>query len=77
MNPLSSYDQLGRLLITTGIVLVVLGVLVSLARTLRLGALPGDFHLSGRGWQLWLPLGTSIVLSLLLTLILNLFFRRR
>ena len=77
MNPLSSYDQLGRLLITTGIVLVVLGVLVSLARTLRLGAFPGDFHLSGRGWQLWVPLGTSIVLSLLLTLILNLFFRRR
>jgi low affinity Fe/Cu permease len=70
-------ENFGRLLIIAGVVLVVLGVLVSFARVLRLGALPGDFQWSGRGWQIWVPLGTSILLSLLLTLLLNLFFRRR
>jgi hypothetical protein len=72
-----SPDNLGRLLIVAGVVMVIAGVLLSFARALRLGSLPGDTHLSGRGWQLWLPIGTSILLSLLLTVVLNLLFRRR
>jgi Protein of unknown function (DUF2905) len=70
-------EQLGRWLVVAGIALVALGALLTFSKTLRLGSLPGDVHMSGRGWQLWLPLGTSLVLSLLLTLLLNLFFRRR
>lgn len=70
-------EPLGRLLIIAGVVLVAVGIVVSFARTLRLGALPGDFIWSGRGWQVWVPLGTSLLLSLLLTIMLNLFFRRR
>lgn len=77
MNVQPSPDNMGRLLIVAGVVLVVIGLLLSFARALRLGSLPGDIHLSGRGWQIWLPFGTSIVLSLLLTLVLNLLFRRR
>ena len=77
MNLQPSPDNLGRFLVVVGVVLVVVGLLLSYARTLRLGSLTGDIHLAGRGWQLWLPLGTSIVLSLLLTLVLNLLFRRR
>lgn len=70
-------ESFGRLLVVVGIVLVVLGLLVSSWRALRLGSLPGDLHWSGRGWQIWLPLGTSLLLSLVLTLLFNLFFRRR
>ncbi len=70
-------DNPGRFIILAGIVLVVIGVIVSFARTLRLGSLPGDIHWTGRGWQVWIPLGTSILLSLILTLVVNLFFRRR
>jgi vacuolar-type H+-ATPase subunit I/STV1 len=70
-------ESLGRLLVVVGGVLIVMGLLVSSWRALRLGSLPGDLHWSGRGWQVWLPLGTSILLSLILTLVLNLFFRRR
>ena len=77
MNASPNPDAFGRLLIIAGVILIVIGVLFSFARVLRLGALPGDFHWTGRGWQIWLPLGTSILLSLLLTLLLNLFFRRR
>ncbi|HEV2037278.1 MAG TPA: DUF2905 family protein [Candidatus Eremiobacteraceae bacterium] len=72
-----SPEGFGRLLIIAGLALAFLGLLISFARTLRLGSLPGDIHLSGRGWQVWLPLGTSLLLSLLLTLALNLFLRRR
>lgn len=70
-------ESFGRLLIVIGVVFVVIGLLVSSWRALRLGSLPGDLHWSGRGWQVWLPLGTSILLSLVLTLVFNLFFRRR
>jgi hypothetical protein len=77
MNLQSSPDNMGRFLIIAGVVLVLVGLLMTFARALRFGSLPGDIHLSGRGWQIWLPLGTSIVLSLLLTLVLNLLFRRR
>ena len=77
MNVQPSTEGLGRLIIVIGLALVALGVIVSCARTLRLGSLPGDIHWSGRGWQIWLPLGTSLLLSLLLTIILNLFLRRR
>jgi Protein of unknown function (DUF2905) len=76
MMPQSS-DYIGRLLIAAGIALVVVGLIVSFGRTLKLGALPGDIHFGGRGWQVWIPLGTSLLLSLLLTLALNLFLRRR
>jgi hypothetical protein len=70
-------DNLGRLLIAIGAAIALVGVLLTFARGLRLGNLPGDLHWSGRGWQVWLPLGTSILLSLILTLVFNLFLRRR
>jgi hypothetical protein len=70
-------ESFGRLLVVIGVVFVILGLLVSSWRALRLGSLPGDFHFAGKGWQIWLPLGTSIFLSLILTLVFNLFFRRR
>jgi hypothetical protein len=68
--------QIGRLLIGAGIILVVAGVLFILARPLHLGALPGDITVSGRGWQATLLIGTSLVLSVILTLVLNLLLRR-
>ena len=77
MSSQGSPENFGRLLIAAGLAFIAIGLLVSLARSLRLGALPGDLHWSGRGWQVWLPLGTSLLLSLLLTLALNIFLRRR
>ena len=70
-------EQFGRTLIIFGVVIIVVGVALTFARNLRFGTLPGDFSWSGRGWQIWLPLGSSILLSLILTVVLNLLFRRR
>jgi len=75
---MQSYSEtFGRTLIVLGIVIVVLGLLLTFARSLRFGSLPGDFTWSGRGWQVWFPLGSSLLLSVILTLVLNLVLRRR
>ena len=70
-------DTLGRLLVGAGIVLVVVGLLVIWGNRLRLGSLPGDFTWSGKGWQISIPIATCIVISIILTIVLNLIARRR
>lgn len=62
-----------RLLIVFGAALVVLGVLWSLLPQVRLGRLPGDLAFGGARWRLYIPLGTSLLLSVLLTLLLGAF----
>ena len=60
--------SLGKVLVVVGIALAIAGLLVQLAPALRLGRLPGDLSFGGSGWRVYVPLGTSIVLSILLTL---------
>jgi hypothetical protein len=70
--------NLGRLLIYSGLVLLVLGVIVSaLSRTsLPLGRLPGDIQWRGKNTTFYFPLVTCILLSLLGSLILWLINKR-
>ncbi len=65
-------SDLGRILITLGLVLVVIGLLFVLFTRLHvpLGRLPGDFTWRGRNWTLSIPLATSVLLSVVLSLIL-------
>jgi hypothetical protein len=72
---------LGKLLVTVGVLLVVLGGLVWLVGSLGgrvpwLGRLPGDVHIQRGGFTLYVPLTTSVLLSVVLTLLLSLLFRR-
>ena len=70
-------SELGRALIVLGIVVVVLGiVLVLFDRVPWIGRLPGDIHVQRGNWTFYFPLGTSILLSLILTLVLWLIGRR-
>lgn len=67
---------LGRLLIIFGIGLVVVGVVLVLANKVPfIGRLPGDIVFRRDGVSLFLPIATMIVVSLVLTVVLNLFFR--
>ena len=69
--------DLGRLLIVLGLVAVVLGVvLVVFGRVPGLGRLPGDISVQRGSWSFYFPLGTSLVLSVVLTLVLWLIGRR-
>jgi len=71
--------DLGRIFIFLGILLVVVGVLIlGLTRlNLPLGRLPGDFNWRGRGWSVSLPLATSLIISVLLSLLLYVIGRIR
>ena len=70
-------SDLGRVLIVMGVVIAVVGVVLLFAgRVSGIGRLPGDIYVERGNWSFYFPLGTSIVLSLLLTLVLWLVGRR-
>lgn len=63
----------GRFLVIFGLVILGLGLLLVFADRMPLvGRLPGDIVLRGERWSFYLPLGTSILISLVLTLVLTL-----
>jgi len=73
--------DLGKLVMVFGVVLIVVGGLLAFwepfgGRLPFLGRLPGDIHVQRENWSFYFPLTTSIVLSVLLTLVLNLLLRR-
>ena len=71
-------ENLGKLLVGIGVLLVAVGGLLAiLGKAGWLGGLPGDFRIQRDGFTLYLPLATSILLSLILTLLFNLIFRGR
>ena len=70
-------QELGRALIVFGAVIVLIGVLLTFAGKIPfVGKLPGDIVVRKGGFTLYAPLMTGLVLSLLLTLALNLWARR-
>ena len=71
-------EQLGRMLILVGVVIVVVGLLLALGPRLpfRIGRLPLDFHIQRDNFNLYFPLGTSILVSVVLTLVFALLNRR-
>ena len=70
-------ENLARLLVIGGIILILIGGGVWLAAKfgIPLGRLPGDIRIDGKNGSLYFPIVTSIVLSLLLTIILNIIAR--
>jgi len=69
--------DLGKALIMVGAVIVVVGLALSFGpRIPFLGRLPGDIAVNRGNVHFYFPIVTSLILSALLTLILNLFFRR-
>ena len=67
--------MLGRLLIVLGAILLVLGLLLTYTNVfscLRLGRLPGDISFRRGNVSFYFPIGTSILLSIILTIILYL-----
>ena len=67
-----------RLLIFTGIALVLAGVLwLAIERIPGMGRLPGDIHIERKNWSFHFPIVTSIIVSIVLTILLNLFLRKR
>ena len=69
-------DNIGRMLLLLGGILVVSGALIMLGgRLFGLSRLPGDIFIQRGNFTFYFPIVTSIILSILLTIILNLFRR--
>jgi len=71
--------EIGKLIVGFGLLIVVLGlVLIVAGRThLPIGRLPGDILYRGKHTTFYLPLATSIVISVVLSLVLYLISRVR
>ena len=68
--------ELGRILLVIGLVLVVVGGLAALGVRLPFGRLPGDIAIEGERGGIYVPIVSMIVISIVLTILLNLFIRR-
>jgi hypothetical protein len=70
-------STLGKGIVVLGIILVIMGGLFwLLGRTgLPLGRLPGDIHIERAGLSCYVPIVTMILLSVALTILLNVIIR--
>jgi hypothetical protein len=67
--------QLGSILIVSGVILLVLGILLNAGGNLSwLDKLPGDIRITKPGFSFYFPITTSIILSIVISLVLY-FFR--
>lgn len=64
----------GRMLLVFGVLIALIGGGLMLFGRFQL---PGDFTLRSGGVTVYVPIATSIILSIVLTVALNLFFRHR
>jgi hypothetical protein len=69
--------DLGRNIALIGGLLLVVGLAMMLFGRLGAPRLPGDIVVRRGGFTVYFPIVTSILLSLILTVVLNLVFRRR
>ena len=77
---MSDLSGAGRFLLITGLILLAAGALLILAPRFpgldRLGRLPGDFVVERGPVTVFIPIVSSLVISLLLTVVLNIISRR-
>jgi hypothetical protein len=68
-------EHLARILLIGGGVIASLGLLLLLLSRLGLGRLPGDIFIQRENLTFYFPLATMILLSIVITLLLNLLRR--
>ena len=70
---MSGQGTIGKSLIVVGASIALVGVILILLERfpgLKIGRLPGDIQVERDGWSFYFPLGTSILLSVIISLIL-------
>ncbi|MBM4464612.1 MAG: DUF2905 domain-containing protein [Chloroflexi bacterium] len=68
------FETMGKMLILMGLFVLVVGLIMTFAPRLRiplLGRLPGDIRIEREGFSFYFPIVTCILLSIVLTLLLN------
>ena len=67
--------EFGRVLMIIGVIIIIIGFLLTFSGKLpyNLGKLPGDILIKKEGFTFYLPITTSIVVSVVLSLLFYLF----
>jgi len=66
------FEGIGKFVILMGFILILVGVAFLLFEKFQLPQNPLDFHFKGKNFEFYFPLGTSLLLSIILTVLLNL-----
>jgi hypothetical protein len=75
---MTGLEPVGRALLVIGIVLVGVGLVLVLAPKIPfLGRLPGDIRIERDGLTVFIPLGSMILLSILVSVVVSLLGRGR
>ncbi|MFB3896930.1 MAG: DUF2905 family protein [bacterium] len=73
---------LAKLFILAGIGLILIGIIIYLyervpvSRWFPIGKLPGDLYIQKKGYSLYFPITSCILLSIILSLVLWILFRK-
>ncbi|MDR3562716.1 MAG: DUF2905 domain-containing protein [Negativicutes bacterium] len=74
---LPEFDSFGKTLMFFGVILLIVGALVHFGgKYTSLGRLPGDIRIEKENFSFYFPIVTSILVSVILTIVLNIFSRR-
>lgn len=65
-----NFSQPGRLFIVLGIVLVIIGIVLSIGGRFGLGRLPGDIIIKRENFTFYFPIVTCILASVILTVVM-------
>lgn len=68
-------QSIGKFVVAAGLAVALLGVLLWVGGRLGLGSLPGDLRLQRENWGCYVPIVSSLILSVLLTIVLNVLWR--
>jgi len=66
---------IGKMVVIAGLALAALGLVIWLGGRLGLGSLPGDMRFNNESWGCYVPIASMIVLSILLTIVVNVLLR--
>lgn len=69
--------DLGRIIVVAGIAVVVVGVLVQVGALRWFGNLPGDIRFEGENSRVFVPITSMVVVSVVLSILLNVVQRLR
>ena len=71
-----SLTDIGRLLMIGGVAIAAIGALLMVTGRAGLGRLPGDLSFGTDGVRVYIPIATCALISIVATVVLNLFVRR-
>jgi hypothetical protein len=68
---MENFGGIGKVLVIIGGIIMVFGIIILISGKIPfVGKLPGDFSWKGKNGSVYFPLGTSILISIILSLII-------